>query len=219
MKKSIIAAGAASVALAAMPIVGAFAATAPTIVDNLQVNLQNTCSLARTGAAGATGQTGVTTDPAWAADATNPTTAAGTYSVTMSAGTFAELGTSTIAVTCNDSVNGHSLAVAVTGLSATQASTGITGGSTISYSNSPITDASASGWNITTSNVATELGFSAGLIQTTGGTATIYGASSRNRTAVSNKTFDATYKVAAQADQPAGTYEGTATYTLTYGAA
>jgi hypothetical protein len=50
MKKSIIAAGAASVALAAMPIVGVFATdhiNGSPIVDTLQVNLSEVCTLSR----------------------------------------------------------------------------------------------------------------------------------------------------------------------------
>lgn len=44
MKKSIIAAGAASVALAAMPIVGAFAATVDTQTDTLRITISSACA-------------------------------------------------------------------------------------------------------------------------------------------------------------------------------
>lgn len=46
MKKSIIAAGAASVALAAMPIVGVFADDVTSQVDTLDVTITNTCTIA-----------------------------------------------------------------------------------------------------------------------------------------------------------------------------
>ena len=45
MKKSIIAAGAASVALAAMPIVGAFAASNQSIVDNINLTVSKGCTI------------------------------------------------------------------------------------------------------------------------------------------------------------------------------
>ena len=45
MKKSIIAAGAASVALAAMPIVGAFAATYETITDKVTLSVSESCTM------------------------------------------------------------------------------------------------------------------------------------------------------------------------------
>ena len=45
MKKSIIAAGAASVALAAMPIVGAFAQSTATVIDSITATVQNGCNI------------------------------------------------------------------------------------------------------------------------------------------------------------------------------
>ena len=45
MKKSIIAAGATSVALAAMPIVGAFATTFGTVDDTVNVTVSNGCTV------------------------------------------------------------------------------------------------------------------------------------------------------------------------------
>ena len=48
MKKSIIAAGAASVALAAMPMVGVFAAQGDgNLQDTIKVNISESCSISR----------------------------------------------------------------------------------------------------------------------------------------------------------------------------
>ena len=58
MKKSIIAAGAASVALAAMPVVGVFADTMNpgTVKDSITLNVESTCSVTATGTASGTPQ-------------------------------------------------------------------------------------------------------------------------------------------------------------------
>ena len=49
MKKSIIAAGAASVALAAMPIVGVFASSSTTVSDTITATVSNGCTITRAG--------------------------------------------------------------------------------------------------------------------------------------------------------------------------
>ena len=59
MKKSLIATGAASLALAAMPVVGAFA----TVTDTVQLTIASSCSVG--GAGGSSSSTGKTiTEPA-----------------------------------------------------------------------------------------------------------------------------------------------------------
>ena len=206
MKKSIIAASAASLALAAMPVVGVFATVTPDggIVDNLTVNLTKTCTVTRTGTvAGMTA-----TDPSWS-NATG--TDAGTYTGSLTAGEVKTLGKSTFTVSCNDQNKGHSMSVAVCGLDSTD--NGSQDDKTIPYSNSEVT-AAVSGWNITTTANA-NLGTTAGIISTTSGTGSVYG---NKKLAVTAQSFDATYTVSADVTQPSGTYTGSATYTLTYDA-
>ena len=89
MKKALIA-GAASVALAAMPVLGAFAVD-DTVTDVLTVTIEKSCTLTRTGTA-ATGDNA----------ATSAAYNGGTYSGTMLAGQLKDLGTSSFTVNCND---------------------------------------------------------------------------------------------------------------------
>ena len=99
MKKSMIAAGAASVALAAMPIVSTFATNVRNITDTVQLELGLSCSMA---VAPTTGQTGITitTDPA------SPTTEADitgvTYAGTLAAGNAMEITGTAMGIACND---------------------------------------------------------------------------------------------------------------------
>ena len=109
MKKALIA-GAASVALAAMPVVGVFAVDS-TVTDVLTVTVEKSCTLTRTGVAAS----GATYD-------------AGTYSRTMIAGELQDLGTSTFTVNCNDTAG-----YTVTGTFGTLTDAG---SDTITYKNS-----------------------------------------------------------------------------------
>lgn len=200
MKKSIIAAGAASIALAAMPVVSTFAATDPvSVTDNLSVKINNTCSVSRTAAVGGTGDNAGT----W-------TEGTQLYSTEMAAGETAILGTSTIRVVCNDTTNGFYLTAGATGLTGT--------GGTIAYSGAEVSTA-ANTWNIA---VSEQTGISlesvtGGYITMTEGAANIYGSSSAKKTTAVDGTFKATYNVGTMSTLPAGTYTGAATYTLTYG--
>ena len=223
MKKSIIAASAASLALAAMPIVNTFAAE-KTVTDNITLNVNSTCAMTRTGANG-TADTGVVAG-AWTAGDPE-TTSSGTYEATIDAGGYANLGTSTISVTCNDANNGHYLTVRATGL--TSNTTGATG-SPINYSTTTAA-AGTSSWNIvigrptdTTipawNNNALTADNIASISQTSNvGSVDLYGSSSStNKTVLNAATFTATYNVGTAITQPAGTYTGSAVYTLTHGA-
>lgn len=219
MKKSIIAAGAASIALAAMPVVSTFALT-KTIEDDITVNLNSTCSLTRTGAAGTGSNAG-----AWTPATEDPTTSAGTYSVTMDAGATSNLGTSTFTITCNDtSTAGHNLTVTVSGLGAGNTESQAAQNAPISYDGTKTVGTDAgSYWNITkAAGTGTLPGFTAGIVTlpTSGDdltTQTIY--SSTNPGVVINAaTFTAEYNVSTTVLQPAGTYTGSAVYTLTHGA-
>ena len=88
MKKSIIAAGAASLALAAMPMAGVFAAKASdpaALSDTLTINVDGVCTFERTNGTGS-------------------------YTQTMTANTTATLGTSTYTTHCNNH-SGYTIAV------------------------------------------------------------------------------------------------------------
>ena len=90
MKKTIIA-GAASVALAAMPIVGVFAADPEPVVDTIRVTVDETCTLTRT-------------------------TGTGTYTATMSTGALnPSVGSSTFTAICNNA-SGFSVSATPTAL-------------------------------------------------------------------------------------------------------
>ena len=204
MKKSIIAAGAASVALAAMAVLGAFAATSSaTVTDNLSVTLDTTCSLTETGAVqGTSGQTGVTTGPT----VSSATTAGATYSITMSTGKVAELGTSTLHIVCNDTTNGYD----VTGTFADLklgGSSSATGVNAIPYTDSVVTDGT-SGWNVFLGSGTTPL--------TSAAAGNIYNAKTSKESA--DTTVNVTYKVGSSTTNTPGEYTGTATYVLTWGA-
>ena len=124
MKKSIIAAGAASVALAAMPVVGAFATYTGTFTDKIQTNIDETCTFSRGTLANATA-----THPSVALESWTPNTpTAGTdtlaaVSLTPGAATETEIAESNFNVVCNANV-GYAVTVAPTALTLTGA-TGI----------------------------------------------------------------------------------------------
>lgn len=225
MKKSIIAASAASLALAAMPVVGAFAAEqTATVTDNLNVTIDNTCSLTRTAS---TADETVTGSSAWTDTSTTEPALSGTYTANMDAGSYGVIGKSSFVVTCNDVKNGHSVTVATTSLT-DNAATG-TKGAPIVYSNTTVVPAEGadqvSGWNITIANGATTPipadSINIGILQAAGGTGTVYdkaATGNKLKQALNGATFDATYTVGASITQDAGTYVGSAIYTLTYGA-
>ncbi len=224
MKKSIIAAGAASIALAAMPVVSTFALT-KTVEDDITVNLNSTCTMTRTGQAGTGVDPESPDDNASWSGATG--SADGTYAVTMDAGALADLGTSTFNIVCNDTDDGHFLSVTATGLDGANGSA--IANESIGYSNTAVS-AGTAGWNIIVNPVA-QTGMpawnsgavsDAGIVaitQTDGvGSADLYGSSaSRNKTVLSNAQFTANYKVATAATTKAGVYSGSAVYTLTHG--
>lgn len=209
MKKTIIAAG-ASFALAAMPVVGVFAATSA-VTDQFNLTLSETCSISRTGAAAS-----AVTDTSSNLSFTDGT---GTYAATLAAGKAATIGTSTFSVTCNDTNYGHSLAVQFTNLSGSVDSTN----HSIAYDGTTAVADGASRWNATATENTT-LGVSSGLIaatETSVGSGTydfaLYGGTSKNKTAVSSQTFNVEYNVSTATTQAATSYTGSAQYTLTYG--
>ena len=100
MKKAIIAAGASAV-LAAMPVVGVFAANSNTVTDTLVYTLSESCSLSATAAANGTKTT----------DGNNITV---TYEKTIANSASDTLTGSTINAVCNDNGNWYITAVSGT---------------------------------------------------------------------------------------------------------
>jgi len=200
MKKSLIAgAGVAALAMAAFPFALASAAR-PTesVVDHLTINLSETCSLARTSATPATAQTGaMPSDATWTANTE-------TYEATLVAGKAATIGTTVLTTICNDTTNGYNVTATFSGLTK---GTG-TGAKTIAYDGSaPVAD-NVSSWNVTN----TLQGGSAALVAASGDPIL-----PQTTTATAATTNTLVYKVGTTTTQDAGTYTGTATYTLTYG--
>lgn len=216
MKKSIIAAGAASIALAALPMAGVFAA-AEAVTDNLTATVNSTCSLTRTGAGATTGDN----KGAW-------TSGSETYTISLDAGSTGNMGTSTFTIVCNDQENGHYLTVATTGLSAGNDQSEAAQGAAINYSNKAVSN-TASSWNISVEAVSgtgtaqmptfNSGAVDGGILQMTSGSVDLYGsAASKNTTMLNGAKFTATYNIGVKTEQPSGTYKGTAVYTLTHGA-
>ena len=195
MKKSIIAAGAASVALAAMPIAGVFAATS--VTDNFSLTIAPSCSLTRAAAQDEATLSGVT--------ASTDTTDAATYTVSAaSANTKYTMGTSTLRVICNNQT-GYKLTGTFSALTSdVKDSTGAD--ITIPYSAAAVT-AGTAGWTAYTSSNYYTSAASGNIL------------SSNTVSAAAGDTKAVTYDVATASNQAAGTYTGTAVYNLAANAA
>lgn len=197
MKKSIIAAGAASVALAAMPIVGVFAdpVTEDSVMDTINVTVNPSCEF-----------TAGKTDPA------------ATYSGSGSNGASATFATAAhnFTVFCNNNA-GYRVTASTDALQ----SGGIT--DIFAYKTSlptsrTDTDANDGAWNVTISQTGTALNITqlnnptSGSTATSGTIATHTGASTAD-----GESFTATYAAWIGNETPTGTYTGTITYTLVTG--
>ena len=200
MKKSLIV-GSASLALAAMPVVGVFAtAQTETITDTLEVKVQTACEFVRYGVKGATEQTGVAVDPSWDGEDTAPgDQVTGKYSVTIIPGADPELGTSHFTAFCN-ATNGYTVTVATPALVSTSSSS-----DTIPFSGTTVDATSGQGWTLT-KNGTTQI-TATGATFMSNGSAT-YESSPDEATA--------TYKVYTNSTVKAGVYTGDVVYTFTY---
>ena len=213
MKKSIIATGAASLALAAMPVVGVFAATS-NITDEIEITIAKECAIKTTA-----------TDPSQGigdGTATNQK-----FTATMQNGELKVLGgsagtgasgtaSSVIDVVCNDS--------ATSGDATSWKLTAVGGDGTTA---STVLDAAASGTDIvtgtatsgTTSNWAMKVEGAAGLdiqggfdsFRAVPGTAAVVATGNGTKSGA----FTASYQVYIGTNQEADTYTGHVTYTLT----
>ena len=202
MKKSIIAAGAASVALAAMPIVSTFAAGTiygSPIKDTLTATVSEVCTLSRNAAAhpaGATAPQGA----AW----NNTVAGAGvgasdqTFTAVVVAGTaYADIAESTFDVTCNHASGGYEVTVGVTNFNDT----------TWLYDSSATGVGDASTWNLTSSAKET----SGSAIAIDNNDAVWTGAQG---SPVDTQSFTITYNLFPAISQATGSYSAVATYTL-----
>lgn len=196
MKKALIA-GAASVALAAMPVVGVFATgtAKESLTDRFQFNIAHECSFNRVIEESNGGH------PTGSWTAANGTGAAGTDSdkiaITLTAGNTGSLGQSKFNVTCNGS-HGYQVKAYVTNLT--------TGADTITAGSTPVA-ASATSWTAQSSSTS---GY---VTATTSGTANTV-ASSSTPTVNAGQDFTMTYAVGLANGQASGTYLGNIVYTL-----
>ena len=198
MKKIVIAG--ASLALAAMPVVGAFAATSQSIVDQVQITIQSACSM-RTGGS-----------------AQSPTVAGASLSKSVAGGTLVgDTGStwdgtpSTFTVTCNDTGGWK-----ITAMGVASSAADATAQTVMKASNASSTDiATGLATSGTTSNWA---------FKVTGDTATGYtdfsavpGSAVTVATSsdpVFESTVTANYRVWVSTIQEADTYTGYVRYTL-----
>ena len=194
MKKSMIAVGAASVALAAMPVVGVFASH----TDTVQVEIETACTVSlKTGghAAGAVGAVATT----WNSN---------TLSGSMKNGTYSEnYGSTTLSVTCNDDA-GFNVSATPTALTAGTVEDGSGHKLTIPVGSN--IDGEHSAWSFKVTSVDASLGNNATAWQT-GTSSSIVDANDP----VSGGEFTVTYGASIDSTQPADTYTGTITYGVT----
>ena len=189
----------ASAALAAMPVVGVFAADGNlTTTDTVQITIDSACSLTATGE--------------------------GTYSTTLTNGTASgDLGSTSINIKCNDA--GGWMVNAIGANTSTTASAGATDMAPDAAGKTPIAtgttlDGSVSAWAMKltagTGDYAPTIveGYSA--YHAVPGTANTKVASGATTDQTAGSTFTTSYKVAVSATQQQGTYTGKVTYTLVH---
>ncbi|MBR0467881.1 hypothetical protein IJJ53_03185 [Candidatus Saccharibacteria bacterium] len=201
MKKSLIVTGAASLAVAAMPIVGVFAADGTlTQTDTVVVTVDSACSLATSGSE-------VTPD-------------ASTYKATIANGAYnTDITGSTFTITCNDTggwkLNAIGAGTATGDVTKMDASTNtdsddIATGTTL--------DGSVSNWAFKVAkggsdaaNITVTEGYTNFSAVPASATKIAQGTSTAG-----NSTIAATYGVGISSTQSAGTYTGKVTYTLVH---
>ena len=202
MKKTLIA-GAASVALAAMPVVGVFAEGQQ--VDTIKVGISESCTIALAAANGHTNGTD-TVSGTWGVES-----AANTLTGSVANGSASNnFGSTKLTISCNKS-SGFNVAATATALTAaTVTEPGTSNKVTIPLNAS--FSGSASGWAYKVENE----GLSAGITNNTSSwSATASNASLVSGTApINNGSFTVTYGVGVDTTQPADTYTGTITYTI-----
>lgn len=186
MKKALVV-GAASVALAALPVVATFA----DVVDTVKVTINDNCTLSRESYGTSSGVTNNPSHKNGTGGTWSTTAGQDILTTTMTNGsTQANLGSSQFKVVCNNGL-GYKVTVQTTSLSG--------GTGTTAIPNNTDYSASKSGWSPVSGS--TKL--------TNGGTVTNANA------ATAGTVFEVSYGVGISTTQAAGTYTGTATYSLT----
>ena len=220
MKKLAIAG--ASVALAAMPVVGVFAAPTLSHTDTLNLNIAKVCTFG-TVTSGAANDDDATTH---GLGANNPTGGAWTndsYSANVAVGnTYAALATTTFTVRCNNA-DGYTVKAKAGSVQGTgeNAKGVLASGTNYIYSGDGNTynaaTAGTSYWNFSlatteASGVAIETGYeTASALPANDTTVVVTGT---NGNVQAGQKFTATYGAGIDNHQPAGTYTGTVVYTL-----
>ena len=190
MKKSIIAAGAASVALAAMPVLGVFADDDRSVTDTINVTISPSCTFSAGG-----------DDVAYSVTGTNASGVVNPVNNSSNVHTFT--------VFCNQN-SGYTVAATASALSAT----GVT--DTFAYAAS-LPSGVDSAWH---AQFAADAGNTNTLTVTqlpAGGAETTI-ISANQASATGGETWTATYTAYIGTETPAGTYTGTIGYTLAPGA-
>ena len=190
MKKSIIAAGAASVALAAMPIVGVFAVDDQSATDTINVTVEASCTFSAGG-----------DNVAYSATGTNASGVVNPVNNSSNVHSFT--------VFCNQN-SGYTVSAEATALSAS----GIT--DVFAYA-ATLPSSTDGAWH---AQFAADAGNTNTLTVTqlpAGGAETTI-ISSNQASAAAGETWTATYTAYIGTETPAGTYTGTIDYTLAPGA-
>lgn len=225
MKKSLIATGAASLAIAAMPVVGVFAADGPVqLVDTVRVTIDESCTFEAT-------KNGQTMAPIPGATEGDPATINRTFAKNATLGEVVKLGGSnsegvtnpsanaiTVAATCNfDTPSGGS----TTGTWQIKAASSLTmnGSGTNKINNSTSTttkleSGNTSAWSmkiVAAEGVTIQGGYDDYNVMPAGSGVVVAKGSTSTTTDV---TFTPEYRVYVGTDQPADTYTGTVTYTI-----
>lgn len=196
MKKALIA-GAASVALAAMPVVGVFAEDNTSITDNFSLTIAPSCNLTRAAAGDAFTMSGATSG-SYVTDAVTYTLSAASANQKYTAGT------STLKVICNNQT-GYKLTGTFSALTS-NVKDASGNDITIPYSAAAV-EAGTAGWTAYTSSNYYTSGASGNIL------------SSNTVSAAAGDTKAVTYDIATASNQAAGTYTGTASYSLAANAA
>ncbi len=183
--KKVLTLGAASLAVAAMPVVGVFAADTTTQTDTLSVTIDQACTISS-----ATHTDGSGTWSSTSGDAT--------LSATMIAGNYnTAFGQTSLNIFCNDT-DGWTVSVVTPDLAS--------GSDTIPFSGTAITGATTSGYSLTASGTGAN-----GVLAKSGDTIATNSSETKN----AGDTFTVTYGIAVADGQAAGTYTGNVVYTLT----
>ena len=214
MKKSIIAAGAASVALAAMPIVGVFADDDPVVEqgivkDTVTVNVNSTCSVTSAGTLGTTTA---------ADDTINRSVNFGTMSTATSRESSDESMTTapvSFTINCNGPWHVTAKGAGTTGNEQNLYKAAGTGEDTSPAATISGTASTGSYWKFMVTGTNTVAAFNADYVSIPNTTGSTVASSSEG---VSNNAITPAYKINLTGSQTPGIYEGGVSYTLTTGA-